>query len=281
MASIYKSSALCTALFSILLLTACGGGNSEPPSSEPHESTDLPTIVKTQGFYEGTISNGNVYNAFVLNDGRIFTFYAKPSTDAPGEFDVDGFLQGQVTSALISDTGNSFTASMKDYSIPGVATPGTLSATYKSGSGFDGKIAGPDGAVLGTFTGKTANVAGYNFHSPAALTDISGSWSISNVESGLISTVGGTLRVGADGAISGTLNDSCVFSGTLKPHSDVNIFDMTVQFDSGASCKLSGQSATGIVVSVKDDNGEPVFIAIGTDTKQTQGLLIVGERSVG
>jgi len=224
------------------------------------------TAGTAEGVYTGSTTNGSSFDfdSVVLEDGSYYILYGIRSA---GALTVLGFAEGNGA----SNNGGFTSSNMVDFTAAGTVLTGTLSAVYSANS-FGGSVT--EGGVTSSFLGTTPINSAYVYNTPAKLTDITGAWTLSDMQGGA-STL---LTIAADGSFS-TSSGGCNSTGTLTPRpSGKNIFDFTTTF--GASpCKLPGQTATGIAVNFLLANGMRQFVAAGSNAGRTVGTAIFGTRA--
>lgn len=236
------------------LLSACGGGgggDASPPAAAPQATL--------QGTFDGTLQGARAtsFSMLVLDTGQYWALYG--NVDASGDLVPTGFIEGTGTvSGNIFNSGD-----LRDFGTR-PATAGTVGITFTTdtitGSGVEG--AGPAFTLSGNRT------TGFAFTTPAAVSDVAGTWTASGQSQFTISTAG---------AVSGT-SSGCAFSGTIAPHGQVNAFDVSVTFG-GAPCALPGQTASGIAIDQRDAaSGRQAILVALVSADRTEGAVIAGVR---
>jgi len=243
----------------LVILVACGGSNS---GSLP--ATPVPTPQTAHGVYVGTVTSGNAFDNEVQFQAVILPndeFYAVYSYQYYAEF-----MIGQGTSK--SAAGTYTVSGLKDYSDN--QYPESLVTQYSNGT-ITGSLKGDsqvEGAPL-TFTG--SNPAGYDFHTPASLTNIAGAWEGGSFDGSMFQ-----VNVKPDGTFSDVDQGdayACHYTGTVTPDSSHNFYRVSMMFDPG--CNYTNQAATGIAVRIPSGRGfdEPlVFLKIGTEQTVFAGM---------
>lgn len=210
-----------------LSMAGCGGGGDDAGSAPSSNA---------EGAYAGTLtgSASSAFELLVLENDEYWSLYG---TSSGGTLFVAGFIQG----TGMSNIGSFASSNARDF---GFSTPvqGTVSASYVVGTSIQGTVSA--GGQIVTFSGTPIPPASYSYSTPASITDIQGSWSLT--------ALGGapaTLIVSAAGALTGS-SQGCSFSGTITPRaSGKNVFNVSLTFGS-APCVLPGQSASGIAISM-------------------------------
>lgn len=284
-------------LIAVALLAGCGGGGS---SNTPSTVTGTPT-----GIYAGTSAAGNDVIMLVESSNKYWLLYNPPKVST----EMSAFDTGTAKLDL-TDPANSFTLNAGDtdftmpYSDPadsnalepsstatGSITGGrTVCMAFNekvqiSGSIIQGSCANFNSATVisvitptyvagsATTMGKLSDLAGtYSDDFASTLNDAT-----ENSASCFFAT---SLTVGSNGAISGTVTDcpgpastSSTVSGTLVARTDIDAFDVTLDFTAGAgSMPLDGQDYTGI--AYYDSKTKRLFIAAAT-SGNAQGLGLI------
>jgi len=246
----------------VALLSACGGGGDSgtTPSPAPAPATNA------EGAYSGTLtgSTATAFELLVLEDG---SYWAIAGNVVNEVFEVTGFVQGQGSSSSGSFTSSNATA------FP--ASPpltGSITATYVAGSSIAGTIslAGQSGI---TFNGTPFPAPGYNYDKPAAVSDVSGAWSMN----GLDGLGGVALNIGPTGDFS-AMAGGCSITGTLLPRlTGKNVFNVSLTFGP-APCALPDTTETGIAVDIPLQAGFDELIVVGVNSARTEGTALYGIR---
>jgi hypothetical protein len=200
----------------------------------------------------------------VLENDEFWALYGTQSTSL---FAVAGFLQG----TGISNNGTYTSSNARDFGF-NPALAGTANATYNATAKT---IAGSVAASAGTVTFSGGPIAGslYNYNTPALLSSVSGTWSLT-----ALTGEGISLNVSSTGAFTANSAFGCTFSGTMTPRpSGKNVFNVSLTF--GASpCVLAGQPASGIALVYPIATGRTQLIFAGTNTARTTGTAAFGTR---
>lgn len=227
-----------------LLATACGGGSDTPPTaasgSASGSSTDNPnSFAAVEGAYAGTLG-ALEGRALVLENGD--TWVLSGTSDANRMFIPVGVSHGPGTV-----NGTTFQASFGPESLTATANGTTLSGTQRITA---------SGVSLAVNLSKT-NVAGYNYAQAASASAIAGTW---QVQSG----TGGTLIVGADGALGGVglSSTNCTVSAAAKPRaSGKNVYDLNGSM-TGASCPTAGPLKGFAIIYVDALNRQQLLMPV-------------------
>lgn len=253
---------LISSLALAVTLAACGGGSS---STSP---VPTPTPSQTaEGVYSGSLT-GSVYKNFqmlILENGDTWSMYGTQTNSA---FGVSGFVQG----TGISANNSSFTSSdAKDFGYS-PAKSGTINATFNaSAKTISGNVSSAVGSV--SFSGGAPTGSLYNYATPAAISSITGAWSVSTIDGATIA-----LNILQSGNFTAQVNGGCNFNGTITPRpSGKNVFNVALTFGS-APCTLAGQSATGIALTYPLSSGKTQLLMVAVDSTRTNGTAAFGIR---
>ncbi len=216
-------------LIGAILMVGCGGGAS--------------TAGQAQGVYTGASGSHTLQVIILPND----TWYAlHGDTDAYG-FYIDGMMAGTGSS-----NSGTFTGAGADYtSTPPVS--GTVNANYVTGTSIQGTVNG--GGTSLPFSG--TKLTGFNFATPAALSDIAGSWNGYRLNGNAASVeVSGTT-----GAFSGS-SYGCTFTGIVTPDTAKNFFKVSLAYGA-APCEVPYLATEGVAIVYTPATGVRQFIVAG------------------
>lgn len=226
----------------------------------------IATLVKNlsaQGLYTGSLTNtGLPYHSLILENGQYWGMYSKASG---ARFSPSGLLQG----SAVSDAGNFSSNDIRDFG-PLVFNPGSIAAAFVPQSKLDGSLGTPNSTVA---FASGASAALYNYSTPASLTDLEGSWELSDNDKRSY-----FLASPAAGLAAAT-SAACPFTSTFAPRaSGKNVFDVTLNFGAG-TCRLAGQAASGIAFLWLQDGGSTrqLLIAV-TNGDRSKGAVLTGAR---
>lgn len=285
-----------------VVLAGCGGGgssNSNSSSGSGSTVTGTPT-----GIFSGTSGAGNDVIMLVESSNKYWVLYNPPSVST----EMSAFDTGTAKLDL-TDPANSFTVSAGDtdfntpYSDPNksnVLEPsntasGSITAGYTVCMAFNAQVQISGSIIKGSCanfsSATTLSVIAPTYVAGSAttmgkLSDLAGSYTdafASTLNNPTENSAGcffaTSLTVGSNGAISGTATDctgsglpsSSTVSGTLVARTDIDAFDVTLDFtdDTPDSMPLDGQSYSGI--AYYDSATKRLFIAAVT-SGDAQGL---------
>lgn len=241
------------------LLAACGGDGGDDGSTP---------AATAEGVYGGMLVGsdaGRDFEALVLDNGDFWAIYGDQTAS---EFLVTGFVQGHGT----SNNGNFTASDTKDFGFaPALAA--TTAATYNAeAKTITGRL---------SYSGQTVEFSGgpiagsqYVYDKAAALSEISGSWSVIDTQVG--DPV--ALTIASNGSFTGTSAAGCRMSGSISAHpSGKNVFNVSLSFGP-APCILANQGATGIALTYPLQSGKRQLIVAGFDATRTNGTAIFGVR---
>lgn len=268
------------ALGAVLLLSGCGsdsdgGGSTGPGATTPPPTTTAPAGV--QGTWRGNINSptpgARLLEAIVLDDGALWMTYstANDPTQTDALINAAGLIRGSGTPDEATGTLNVTEArqlSLEDNKRVGV----DIAATFVTGSSFGGSItrdAGPGSTSLPTPADfSTLYRTAYNNN--LTLQHLAGTY-----QGSLTTTLGkssASTTIDGDGAITGTSNGGCTWTGTATPRSRGNVFDVSLTFGTEAGCAGNAGAALSGVISLEanragmlatDDNMNKAFIFAG------------------
>lgn len=245
----------------LCILTAfagCGGGGGSSETTQP------PAGPSAEGAYSGSATGGTstAFQLVVLENGDYWSLYGRNSGSV---FLVSGFLQGQGTSS----NPNFTSSNTRDFGVSPPAT-GSINATYVTGTSISGN--GTAAGQTFTFSGQSIPATTYDYNTPASLTSIVGSWSLTALNGAAVS-----MAIANTGSFTASTS-GCNFSGTVTPRpSGKNIFNVALTFGP-APCALPNQAASGIAISNLLANGNRQLIIAGTDTARNNGTVLFGLR---
>lgn len=246
------------AVWSLLLVAACGGGGGDTPAQ---------TGPTAEGAYGGSLtgSSSNTFSLLVLENGEFWSAYGTQSAPT-ATFFVRGIVQGTGT----SNNGSFTSSNAKDFGFaPAVA--GTINSTYNASTpSFSGTFSGSFGAV--TFSGGPIQGSTYNYNAAASISEIAGAWALTNLAGAAVA-----LNVSSNGAFTAS-SAGCNFSGTITPRpSGKNVFNVALTFGA-APCLLAGQTGSGIGVVYPLTSGARQLILAAVDGTRTYGSMAFGAR---
>ncbi|MBV1776974.1 hypothetical protein KSF73_14745 [Burkholderiaceae bacterium DAT-1] len=216
------------------LLAACGGGTSgEIKQDNGNTTPPVATSGSAQGFWGGKTTEGRAIQGVVLSDGGYVFLYS--GINAPTT------LAGVVQGTGISDktvAGYFSSSNTVQFSLEkSTRFTGTVAATYASKGAFTG--------IVSTLAGSIGFDLPYDstYSDGATLKSLAGTWAATAVDTSQ------TLTIAESGALTGLVN-GCAQTGTIKPRTDANVFDVTLTFGA-APCTFAGQSVAGVMFKNK------------------------------
>jgi len=247
-------------LIAVATLAACGGGGGGDDAAAA-----APAAPTAEGVYGGTLTGGsnNAFELLVLENGEFWALYG---TGTAAGLSVEGFIQGNGA----SDNGTFSSPISKDFGFA-PAKAATINATYNATAKT---ISGSSITGLGNVSFSGGPLAGstYDYNTPAALSTITGLWTMTDPEGETIA-----LNVGTNGAFSG-IGSGCTFTGSMVPRpSGKNVFNVTLTFG-GAPCDLPGQSASGVAVTSPMSGGHAQLAVAVVDGSKQYGAVVFGTR---
>lgn len=250
---------LAAAAIMVTTLSACGGGGSgASPAS-------VPPMDINQGVYIGTLSGGSVPNfeLLVLEDGSLWALYGVLTASS---FMIEGFVQGQAS----FEDGNFTSNDLRDFGgVPSLSAQ--MTGRYDATPSIAGQITSSAGTV--SFSGAAVPSPTYQYHQPALLSDVRGSWGVA-----LSSGETASLSISDSGALLGVSSSGCHFNGQVRPRpSGKNVFNVSVTSGS-APCDAPGQTVTGVALTYPLANGSKQLVVVGTDAARSRGFVAYGSR---
>jgi len=242
-----------------ILLTGCAGSNSMSTSTPP------PTGNQAPGVYQGTLSNGDSFEAIVAPNDDLFAIYG---TTSGATLTINGFINGPG-----QENGNTYSVTTNDFYYTGSVITGTLTGTIAAGASLNGTIT--EGSTSLTFTDTVPPTSTFNYNTAANLSSVTGTWS-----GFLLDGETATVTIDSSGAISGLSQFGCSFTGTAAADSSgKNFFDVSLTFG-GAPCLIAGGTATGIAIDALLSDGTTHELLAGVTTgAKSAGTVFIGTLS--
>jgi hypothetical protein len=208
-----------------------------PPVIPPNEA---------EGRYEGQFA-GSPSSTFVLDDGRVFSFYYSDLNKL--------LLRGVVEGVTTASAGSITSADTRDFNYAGSGVRDVgFSGTYVVGGALDVTATYTNPASTSSLTGQATQ----SFFQTARLADAV------NVYNGDVDFGAGreaaVTRVFLNGDISGS-GTTCTYSGLFLPRSRGNLYDVTLLLD-GSSCASRGVTVRG--VGYLENRALRMFLVDGT-----------------
>jgi hypothetical protein len=256
-----------------LMLSACGGnsgsGDGANSGTANRETSTAAggggtTNAVAEGAWSGTTS-GNSFDMLILENGDLYSLFGK--TTFAG-FQVIGFIQG--ASNISGNTLSAPAVTEFYYDSTVLRAAGGLSATVVPGVSLEGSSTGNATSTFSA-TPTSATYAGYNYATPAALSDIAIRWNGS-----LLDQSATLVDIDSTGVLSGS-NFGCHFKGQVTPRpSGKNVFNVSFTFDD-TGCAAGGVTTTGIAISYLLPDGKRRFMFATQDSSTALGYLFYAE----
>jgi hypothetical protein len=235
------------------LLTACGGGGGD---SSPAQLT---ITASAEGQYIGTTNANQAVTATILDNGKYYAQYSAAGNP--------GIIAGVVTGTVTSNNGALGGGVGTDYNLEGAGVvPVTLSGTYAPKQSITGTLTYSNGVKV-TLPG-SYDATYDTMPTQAAVTGTFAGSSATALGSDAV-----TLSADANGNITGN-GTNCPFTGSIKPHSHGNVYDIGLTFSSGVGCAYPGQTASGI--GLLNSTGKVIHGLL--QTPSNQGILFIGAK---
>jgi hypothetical protein len=250
-----------------LVLAACGGGGGSPGtcSASPQTCAAIaggssgggPVTGSPAGLFHGTTGTGRTASALVLEGGDFWVLYGPVGSSNL----IDGAQQGHASFS----NGTFTSADVRDFSLEtGAVGSGSATGTYVPKSSIAATV--DFGAAPVTLS--ASYDPGYDLQATLAM--IAGSYS------GTAVVVGGfdnaTMTILPTGAITGTSQPGCSFSGNIVPHAGVNSYAVNLTF-AGGTCANEFSTLTGI--AYRDAATNRVYSAT-VNPARTNGFIFAG-----
>jgi hypothetical protein len=244
------------------LLTGCGGGGDCGSSSNvPGSSSTASTVLRAEGVYTGTLSNGEKHETIILENGQIFMMHGdlhssnQALTEGPGKAE-----NGSYSSTDIKDY-RPFGAFISGQYVPSVVIPASISASYNVAGALTGTITEPTETI--TFAGSRPPTSSYDYDDAASLNKIAGAWG--DLSLAVNVTSAGDIRLSSR---------ACDGKGIIKPRaSGKNVFDIEWTFISIPACPFYGQTINSVAfVRSISENSNPAtqkLVIMATDAGRT------------
>lgn len=229
-----------------------GGGATNPPSQPT--GIDIAAI----GIYKATVTGGPL---------PIFQTLVVGPTGKGAVYYEDGFGSSRgFVDATLSGSGGNFTGSLTDFARTGVFN-GTVSGTYRAGSGISANVVYP---------GQTSTVQ-FTFESYPTLTEgptsAAGSWNSMDERSTAQSIV-------IAGARSGTFTISygaqCTVTGTTTFGDNANTLQLATLSGTatGSGCRFGTGTMTGLLLVKSPGTTNPSIIGHLARPDRTDGFML-------
>lgn len=254
------------------LLTACGGGSDGGSGNGAGAGAGggsggngTAPVAKLEGAYQGTTGKQLTINSLTLENGDSWILYGGRDKTS------NAVIVTGVTHAIqSSSTSSTYTARTKDYYQDGQVFDGSISGSYVPGQSFRGTIT--SNGLTTPFTTNAVKASEFNYQTPASLARIAGNWNAAILNGG-----SGQIAIGADGAITGSLQ-ACSVTGQAQPRaSGKNVFDVRLSFGP-APCRLPGQQITGVATSYALAGGGTQLILMGATADGAAGTALLASR---
>lgn len=252
-----------------LLLAACGGGGGSPGTCSASPQTCAAIAGASSGggavtgspagLFHGITGTGRTASALVLEGGDFWVLY--------GPVGSSNLIAGAQQGHASFSNGTFTSADVRDFSLEfGAVSSGSATGTYAPGS-----------SIAATFNFGTAPLTlaasfdpGYD--SQATLAAIAGSYS------GTAVVVGGfdhaTMTIFPTGAITGTSQLGCSFSGNIAPHAGANSYAVTFTF-AGGTCANGFSTVTGVAYRNAATN---LVYSATLNPAKTNGFIFAGAK---
>jgi hypothetical protein len=233
-------------------LTACGGGGSD-------SGTTPFTPSAAAGLYEKTGGGVPATEVLVLDSGRVYAIYGMNSTTP--------VPAGGVIVADATTTGTGLASSnVHDFNLSShTLSTGTGAGTYVAKTSISITVSYGAGTIS-TLSANYSNV----YEQTPTLSALAGTYG------GETGDLGGTkvtaVTLNAAGVLAGSTSNGCVYAGVLTPHAAGNVFDVTMNFQSG--CTEAGNTLRGHAFVSNN-----VLYVVVVNGDLSRGVLFAGVKS--
>lgn len=243
---------LSSLLSTIFFLAGCGGGDSTTPS-QAQASTSA-----AEGLYSGTTNTNRTVRGIIMDDGTYYVIYS--AINDPNL--IAGVVQGSSTAS----GGVFLSNNAKDFNIEGLGVhSATISGTYSTKQSVSGTFLYDDASTV-AFTGIYDN----DYEITPSVATIEGTYSGTVAFS--LGIENATVSVSTSGAISGVGTSGCTMSGSIKPSTSGNVFNVSVIFGD-APCYFANQTMKGIGYY---DAETKQLLTAAPNHNRTEGIMFVG-----
>lgn len=236
-------------LLLLVSLSACSGDGDAPPPAL--------TASSAEGIWTGTTNTNRTVTGVVLDDGVYWFLYSVANNPAI----IAGVVQGDSS----AQNGVLTTSNVTDFSVERATTilNPTVGGTYTTKQSLNGTITYP--------------VQPQNTFSTTYNNDYELAPNINSVEGtyrgpvALNETV--EVTVSTNGDITGNSATGCTFSGSFKPRTHGNVFDVTITFGGQATCSNGNGTVNGVA-----------FVRAGKlysaalNSSRTNGVVFIGTK---
>ena len=255
-----KNTTIALLVLGSLIITGCGGQYSS-----------------AEGLWTGTSNTGRTVNALILSDGSYWVMYstvnsatANSSAATNNAAVMGGAMQGILTETSGTVVGTFTSADGVDFNQEGQGISAfTMTGSYSTKNTLSGQVSYTANSQQVTFQ------ATYNkdYDTKPSLATIAATYTgtAGSVAAGSSS---GTLTISASGAITGSDNSGCQFTGAVTPHASGNVYNMTITFG-GGSCASGTSTDTGIAYY---NAAQKNLIGVTLNTARTDSFIFSGTR---
>lgn len=235
-----------------LLVSGCSGSQDGPIFSPPADFA--------QGFWVGATDSNRTLLGVVLDDGEYWLAY----TPAGDPTLIAGFVQGQA----FGSSGEFSSVNGRDFNFEtGQIFPFTGAAVVQERAFIDGTL---------TYTTLNNTVANFTVEYDDTYELVPNPAELAGTYTGqAVTSAGGdnaTITITGDGTLSGSSALGCNFTGSARPRSVGNVYDVTVTFG-GGGCANGTATVRGVGFY---DEGELLSAAL--NSQRTDGFLFIGDR---
>lgn len=244
--------------------TGNGAGAESGPGGNSSHSVKPSTASFAQGYYVGITTPGQREVGIVRDDGIFWIAYER---DTPG---LGGFVNGTSTASGTQASGTFVSTDAIRYDFSQRTTDAEhVDADYVYKDCLCGRS-----TEVSTKAVKVEFGSSYQslYELRPTLTALAGAYSGGSAQT-LVDDQGVALQIGADGALSAVTANACTLSGTFKPRTVGNLYDVIVTAGP-APCATPGTVYSGAAVL---DSGK--LLVMATDASRQAALVLSGTRA--
>jgi len=219
----------------------------------------IPTVSgSAEGLYIGVTNTNRTVHGIIMDDGTYYVIYSARNNP--------NLIAGVVQGSSTSSGGVFLSNNAKDFSIEGLGVhSATISGTYSTKQSLSGTVLYNDASAV-DFSGIYDN----NYEITPSVATIAGTYSGTVAFS--LGIEDATVSVSTSGAISGVGTSGCTMSGSIKPSTSGNVYNVSVIFGA-APCYFVNQTMEGIGYY---DAETKQLLTAAPNHNRTEGIMFVG-----
>lgn len=271
--NVFALGGLCAAL----LLAGCGSDSSIASGSSTPPITTSPA-EGAEGTWRGNINtpaaNARLAEIFVLGDGDFWMAYstANDPTQTDALINAAGVMHG---TAVPNDDGTFTVTNARHISIEdNKRNTASITGNFVTGSSLGGTLTQTPAVPTAKLPSPAEFSSLYRtaYNNNLTLAHLAGSYSGSlTTNTGKSSS---TLTIAGDGAISGSNNSGCTFTGTAAVRDRGNVFDVNLTMGAEAACAAIANMEMDGVLNLETNR----IGVLALDGEQKQTFILVGNK---